>query len=133
MKTILIADDSPLTRNLLRLAFAAAPRGKDLAVVEAADGAEALAALLCREVALIVCDLEMPRLSGHTLLSRVRALPLHHHTPFVVLSSLVHPAMEAQLRALGATRVLKKPLRADHVDGLLRLVARETVLDRART
>ncbi len=67
--TVLVADDSPVIRDLL----AEALRSHGLRVLEAADGEEALAVLAAHpEVRLLVTDVEMPRLDGIGLIREVR-------------------------------------------------------------
>ncbi len=80
--TVLVADDSPVIRDLLSEAL----RSHGLRVLEAADGEEALAILAAHpEVRLLVTDVEMPRLDGIGLIREVR---LHHgrQLPALVVS-----------------------------------------------
>lgn len=67
--TVLVADDSPVIRDLLSEAL----RSHGLRVLEAADGEEALALLATHpEIRLLVTDVEMPRLDGIGLIREVR-------------------------------------------------------------
>lgn len=67
--TVLVADDSPVIRDLLSEAL----RSHGLRVLEAADGEEALAILATHpEIRLLVTDVEMPRLDGIGLIREVR-------------------------------------------------------------
>lgn len=80
--TVLVADDSPVIRDLLSEAL----RSHGLRVLEAADGEEALAVLAAHpEIRLLVTDVEMPRLDGIGLIREVR---LHHgrQLPALVVS-----------------------------------------------
>ncbi len=80
--TVLVADDSPVIRDLLSEAL----RSHGLRVLEAGDGEEALAILAAHpEVRLLVTDVEMPRLDGIGLIREVR---LHHgrQLPTLVVS-----------------------------------------------
>jgi two-component system chemotaxis response regulator CheY len=107
MKKVLIVDDSPLARQVVRAAVQASIPQCEM--VEAGDGAAALRLLGTRGFDLVVCDLNMPVLDGQGLIVRMRGLPLHKRTPVMVLSSLVNDALAAQLRASGANVVVKKP------------------------
>jgi DNA-binding response OmpR family regulator len=68
--TILIVDDDPGVRTLLREQVFAAQRFQ---VYEAKDGPDALLALRQHRPDLIVLDLQLPGLSGHDMLVAVRA------------------------------------------------------------
>ncbi|HEY4058048.1 MAG TPA: response regulator, partial [Kofleriaceae bacterium] len=57
--TILIADDSMLIRRQV----ASALTGAGYKIIEAVDGEDALRKLT-PEIALVVCDLNMPKMSG---------------------------------------------------------------------
>lgn len=107
MKRILIVDDSPLARQVVRAA--AQTSIGNCEIVEAGDGGAALRLATMKSFDLIVCDLNMPVLDGHGLLVRLRGLALHRRTPVIILSSLVNDAIAAQLKAAGANIVIKKP------------------------
>lgn len=79
---ILLADDHALVRSGLRMILDAEP---DLCVVaEAADGAEALAALKETPVDLAILDIAMPRMTG---LQAAREINRSHpHVRIVILS-----------------------------------------------
>jgi two-component system OmpR family response regulator len=66
---ILVVDDDPHIRDLLSFALAKA----GMEVEEAADGEEALAAVEARPPALVVLDINLPRLSGLDVCRRIRA------------------------------------------------------------
>lgn len=107
MKKVLIVDDSPLARQMVRAAVAAIVPNAEVA--EAPDGGAALRLLTTKPFDVVICDLNMPVLDGQGLLVRLRGLQLHKKTPVVILSSLVTDALAAQLRAAGANVVIKKP------------------------
>jgi CheY-like chemotaxis protein len=67
--TVLIVDDAALIRQRVRRCLTAA----DLRVVEASDGAEALAIVRANpDIALVVSDVHMPRMDGLQLLEKIR-------------------------------------------------------------
>lgn len=111
MKKLLVVDDSPLARQVVKAA--AQTYLGSCEVTEAGDGGAALRLLTTKSFDLIVCDLNMPVLDGHGLLVRLRGLALHKRTPVIILSSLVNDAVAAQLRASGANVVIKKPFSRD--------------------
>jgi signal transduction histidine kinase len=77
--TVLIADDDPAFRRVLRAMLS----GVAERVIEAGDGAEALAALDSNEVALVLADLVMPGMDGSALLER-----LSPSVPAIVVTGL---------------------------------------------
>jgi chemotaxis protein histidine kinase CheA len=68
--TVLVVDDSPIVRDLVSEVL----RSHGLLVIEAGDGMEALEKLEAHpEIALVVSDVEMPRMTGHELIRAIRA------------------------------------------------------------
>lgn len=68
-KRILVADDSPTTRSLLRGVLAAA----GYEVVTASDGVEASGMLSSSGAEIVVADVEMPRMNGFELARHVKS------------------------------------------------------------
>ncbi len=83
-KRILVVDDSITTRTLEQSTIEAA--GYD--VETAVDGAEAWKLLRDQHFALIVSDVEMPRMDGITLCETVRASKSHQQIPIVLVTAL---------------------------------------------
>lgn len=123
MKRVLIVDDSPLSRSVVRSSLSMA-MSDSVDVTEAGDGAAALRALKFGAFDLIFADLNMPNLDGTSLVVETRKLPRHVKTPIVIVSSLINPAKEAELRRLGANAVLKKPFQVSGLKQALVEVAR---------
>ena len=107
MIRVLLVDDSASVRAVLRRFFS---RTRDIKVVgEAADGAQAVQAVLDQQPHVVVMDLQMPVLDGYEATERIMAV---RPTPIVVLSSRANrnqmqTAFEAMRR--GALEVLPKP------------------------
>lgn len=104
--SILVADDDPITRMLVRSRL----EGLGADVIESEDGFEALRAMEANPVDLLIVDLEMPNMNGLELIGRVRGQSNTQHLPIIVLTgSESRSVMEAALSA-GATALLSKPL-----------------------
>jgi two-component system chemotaxis response regulator CheB len=107
MIRVLVADDSTSVRAVLRRLFA---RTADLRVVaEAADGAQAVQAVLDHLPQVVLMDLQMPVMDGYAAIERIMAL---RPTPVVVLSSRANRnQMQTAFEAIrrGAVEVLPKP------------------------
>ena len=82
-------------------------------VTTAGDGAEALARLAERDFAVMVTDLEMPRLNGYELLEDVRRRPSTRELPVVVLTTRSGEKHRALARQLGADHYMTKPVTED--------------------
>ena len=106
MATILLVDDSPTIRRMVRAALASVP-GVDFA--EAASGLQALEALAINPVDMMVLDLNMPDIHGLDVLKFVRSHQQSRELPVLVLTTRGDDASrEAVLRA-GASAYMTKP------------------------
>lgn len=101
---ILVADDSFTSRGLLKGILEAA----DYDVMTANDGLDAWNALKQGRFDLLVSDVEMPRMDGFTLTSRVRADRELGHLPIVLVTALKSPEDRARGLEAGANAYLAK-------------------------
>jgi CheY-like chemotaxis protein len=92
-----------------RVARVLAARGFD--TVFATDGYQALERIHARRFDLVVLDVDMPFVSGMTLLRRIRLDPVHADVPVVMLGADPRGEHEHAL-AQGASAYLAKPLQA---------------------
>lgn len=99
---ILLVDDEPQIRRFLDIAL----RAQGHAVLEAADGATALATLEAMPVDLVVLDLGLPDRDGAEVL---RDLRRRSQVPVIVLSVRAHEAEKVRLLDLGANDYVTKP------------------------
>jgi two-component system chemotaxis response regulator CheY len=109
MEKILIVDDSPAARMIARRCLRIAGGSAD-EFLEAEHGRAALDLLKSNRVKLVVADLNMPVMDGQTLIRFMRSSPRLNTIPVVVVSSLVNPSTAEELKKMGATVVLRKPL-----------------------
>jgi two-component system KDP operon response regulator KdpE len=101
--TVLVVDDEPPIRRLLKTSFGA----QGYHVVEAADGQAALDALKSASVDLIVLDLGLPGRDGFGVIKELRDRGLA--VPIVVLSSRDDEAGKVKALDLGADDYVTKP------------------------
>ena len=122
---VLVVDDHPVVRSGLVALLAVEP---DLQVVgEAADGAEALAAVRTTEPHVVLMDLRMPGMDGADATARI--VGDHPGTRVLVLTTF--DTDDDILRAVeaGASGYLLKDTRRDELVAAIRAAARgETVL-----
>ncbi|HEX8353481.1 MAG TPA: response regulator [Pyrinomonadaceae bacterium] len=117
--TVLLAEDDRSLRRYLEVVL----RRAGYEVLTAADGLEAMKALLSNNVDAVVTDALMPHLSGHELCRFVRNHPKLKSLPVLLLSgedaSAHPPAADAR-----ADVYLSKPVPAEELaESLARLLA----------
>jgi two-component system chemotaxis response regulator CheY len=103
--TILIVDDSPTMRSMVRGALEADHHQ----VVEATDGLSALEALETTRADLVITDVNMPEMDGLAFVRALRGRPRHRFTPALVLTTEDSVEMKRRGREAGATGWLVKP------------------------
>lgn len=109
--TILIVDDEPAIRRFLRTSLTA----QDFAIVEAENGAAALAAIARDKPDLVVLDLGLPDMDGIEIVRRLRAAG---DLPIVILSVRDDERGKVAALDLGADDYVTKPF------GMEELIAR---------
>ncbi|WP_018752968.1 response regulator transcription factor [Paenibacillus sanguinis] len=107
MKTILIVDDEPRTREGIRKTLEAWSAGR-YQIKAASSGVEALQLFPEQRVNLVITDIRMPELGGLELIERLNDLP---HSPLIIVIS-GHSEFDYAKRALqfGVVDYLLKPL-----------------------
>lgn len=120
MKSIVIVDDSPTIRRMVRASLGAFSAG---GFVEAGSGLEAIEQLTLGPVGLMVLDLNMPDMHGLEVLKFVRRHPAYRSLPVIVLTTRGDDASREAALAAGATVYLTKPflpqVLAEHARTLL--------------
>ena len=109
-KTVLIADDEAMIRDIIKRKLLAAT---DFSIVEAEDGQDALEKLGQHRIDLVITDIKMPRMTGIELLGEMRQAGFD--IPVIVITGYgtLNDAIEA-LR-LGAANFVKKPFQANEL------------------
>ena len=103
---ILIAEDSPIILNVLQSTLAA--QGYQVALAE--DGAAALALARQLHPALVVMDIQMPKLDGLEAIRQMRADPALAAIPVLALTALAMPDDRRRCLEAGANDYLSKPV-----------------------
>jgi CheY-like chemotaxis protein len=122
---VLLVEDNPADVQLIAEAFEEVHANQRLNV--AADGEDALDFLFRRgvhinapEIDLVLLDLNLPVMSGHSVLREIRANPDTTLTPVVILSSSNARKDVQKAYALHANGYIKKPR---DLDGIYRAMA----------
>ncbi|HWG18593.1 MAG TPA: response regulator [Acidobacteriaceae bacterium] len=114
MSSILVIDDSAMMRKIILRLLGQAGLTVSSAL-EAADGSEALAILGDHSPTLILCDINMPSISGLELLARIRDEQLAPSVPIVMITTENSEAQVRQAIALGARGYIRKPFTVDDI------------------
>ena len=110
--TCLIVEDSPMMRQLLVFALS---RIKNLAVMEADDGVDALKKLAQGRFDIIIADINMPIMDGLKLVKRIRSDSVHKDVPIMIVTTEGAEEDRQRALALGANRYITKPIQAPQV------------------
>jgi two-component system KDP operon response regulator KdpE len=115
--TVLVIDDEPPIRKLLRMGLTA----QGYQTIEAPNGKTALE-LLKQEPDIVILDLGLPDIDGHELLRMIRAS--HERVPIVVLSSREDEAGKVQALDSGADDYVTKPFGMEELLARMRAALR---------
>lgn len=106
---VLVADDSAVARGQVARAL----RSLTLELREASDGYGALEVIESTSVALLLTDINMPRMSGVELLTTV--FERGFRVPSIVLTSEARVERLREARGAGALAWITKPFDPDHL------------------
>lgn len=115
-RSVLVVDDSPTIRGFARLLL----RPLGVTVVEAEDGAQALAAARAAAPALVLADVNMPVMDGLALTRELRKDRSLKDVPVLLLTGEKSEQLQQQGRAAGANELLTKPLQAAELQAAVR-------------
>lgn len=104
--SVLVVDDEPITRNMLRMILSYAGH----TVYEAEDGFDALEKIDNLTLDLVLLDVMMPNMDGIDVCRVVRQTKTSESLPIIMLSARTHLADVEVAMAAGANRYLTKPI-----------------------
>ena len=102
--SLLIAEDDLFNRLLVVSMLA---KNKDIEVLEAKDGEEALAMMLAHSIDIVLLDINMPKMNGFETLKEIRQIEKIADIPIMVISS--DETEKKESLALGADAFIPKP------------------------
>ncbi|HLB91397.1 MAG TPA: response regulator [Terriglobales bacterium] len=110
----LIVDDSSVMRKIVERSLRQA--GVELEkVVEASNGAEALAVLNDNAVDLILCDINMPVMDGLEFVKQIAGVENAKGVPVVMITTEGSESHVVQALSAGARGYIRKPFTPDQV------------------
>jgi two-component system chemotaxis response regulator CheY len=117
-RALLVVDDDPFIRKLVMTTLQDV---SSFTLFEAADGEEALARAAADPPAVVLLDVDMPRMDGIEVCRRLRGDPATGAATIVMLTAAHGDGVQARAEAAGADLFLTKPFSPLE---LLRLVDR---------
>jgi len=119
MMKVLVVDDSLSVRKVVERALA----GRQIDVVCAASGSEALERLERDTPDIVVCDVVMPDRDGYEICEFIKRHPRLAQTPVLLMSGIVNDEVRERAARAQSAGILAKPFAADdlmrHLDNLL--------------
>jgi two-component system chemotaxis response regulator CheY len=107
---IMIVDDSAIVRQQVSWALLEA----GFQVVEAVDGLDAAEKIASnKDIGLLLCDVNMPRVNGLELLASIVGPTNAPPFPVLMLTTDGHPELIARAKSLGAKGWMVKPVRPE--------------------
>jgi two-component system chemotaxis response regulator CheY len=106
MHTILVVDDSPTIRRMVRTALGSLA---DVAFAEAASGLQAIETLAVQPVQAVLLDLNMPDMHGLDVLKFLRSHQRYRELPVMILTTRSDDSSRDAAFEAGATAYVTKP------------------------
>ncbi|MBE6069090.1 MAG: chemotaxis protein CheV [Clostridium lundense] len=113
---LMLVDDSPLIRRLLRETLTKAGFTNLKSFDEGEQALDYLNKLVrekgedfIKEVQLVITDIEMPKMDGHTLTRKIKEDNILRELPVIIFSSLITNELAHKGKAVGADAQLSKP------------------------
>jgi two-component system, chemotaxis family, chemotaxis protein CheY len=108
-KTVLIVEDSPTMRNMIKVTLA----GDGFDCSTAQDGEKALKSARETPYTLIVTDINMPNMDGIEMIRNIRGGTANKDTPILVVTTESGEAIKAEAKTAGANGWIVKPFKPE--------------------
>lgn len=114
IKKILIVDDSPVARKMLKKCI---PNQDQYHIIEAVDGKEGVDKFIEFTPELVFLDLTMPVLDGYSALKQIKTID--KNAIVVILTADIQPKSLSLVMACGAYSVLRKPAQFHSINDII--------------
>lgn len=105
-KTILVVEDNELNMELVRDLLTA----QNYQVVEAVNADECRGQMQKYDPALILMDIQLPRVDGYTLVREIRSQEKNQSLPIIALTAFAMAGDKEKALAAGCNDVITKPI-----------------------
>ena len=123
--TILVADDDPELRKMLRAHL----ESLNFNVIEAHDGEKALEAIILHRPDLVILDVMMPELNGWEICKYVKSRKAYASTGIIMLTGIGATVNELTSPLYGADSYLDKPFDIDLLESAIRALIKPKAAD----
>src|SRR5262249_36174136 len=113
MPKVLIVDDSLTVRKVVERIL----ESRQLEVLQASLGTEAIERIQRDQPDLVVCDVLLPDKEGYEVCQFVKSDPRLVRTPVLLISGIVNAAVLDRAARAGSARGMRKPFSADELAG----------------
>jgi PAS domain S-box-containing protein len=113
---VLLVEDNPITRKLVRFAL----QNEAIELIEATDAATAIATIETQRPDLILQDLLLPDMDGFELANRLRAIPSIQNVPILAFSGLLTQLDEKRIAGSAFTDFVTKPIEPSRLIRIVR-------------
>ena len=119
MKKVMIIDDSLVARKIIKESLS----DKNIEIHESIDGYDALEKTSNTKFDLIICDLNMPHLSGIEFIKKFKQTEdSKSQTPIVMMTSDSNIEVIKEAKKLGVIAFLIKPITSDQLSTLIEVI-----------
>lgn len=109
--TVLVVDDSPTVRKIVQMTL----EREHIRVIMASDGLSALACVADEVPALILLDVQLPRMDGYHICQIIRKHLQYRQIPIIMLSGKDSLFDKIRGRLAGSTEYLTKPFDSEEL------------------
>ncbi len=113
-KNVLIVDDSPTSRMIIQRCVEMTGIEVD-SFLYAENGIDGLSIIDDNSVDLIFTDINMPKMDGQTFIRLLKNKPVTSKIPVIVTSSIADGSIEIEMKKLGITDIIKKPVSPEKI------------------
>jgi two-component system chemotaxis response regulator CheY len=117
--SVLVVDDSAMMRKVVLRVLKMADVEFE-AALEAGNGNEALSLIRENDLALIMCDINMPGMSGLERIQQIKNETLAIGVPIVMVTTENSEPQVRQAILAGARGYIRKPFTVDHIKNNVR-------------
>ncbi len=114
IKKILIVDDSPVARKMLKNSI---PKNQGYEIFEATDGQDGIKKYQLLKPEVVFMDLTMPNMDGYSAIEEIRKID--DKALIIVTTADVQPKSISNAMEKGAFTLLKKPAKSQMIEEAL--------------